>query len=466
MASLINDSSKSSYIIRLSERESPTGRRVKIFCGTDLDEKEAERALLHVEHLITAKQTKTAMPQDTVEWLIDPRFSHIRKRLEELQIITPEKTQTDITVVEFMGQTIARLHDKKPNTIRIYERSLYFVKQHFGDMKLVEVTSRHARQFRAFLLVPDRSDGGKRLGENTTRKMICKLRTIFNIAIEEELITKNPFKVKGLPTNVSNSHKDREKFIERATIDKVIKFAPDAEFAFIIALARYGGLRTPSEFRLLKHGDFFLSEDPACFYVFAPKTEYRQPEPRKVPLFPELLPHIKKLISSSEAAKGKFVFSERYRTCSEANITNIMRRTIKNAGVTLWPKLWQNLRASRATELVRETEARDIKGVSDWLGHSPAVLLKHYLRANDDAFRRATQPIDNLLTGDLKGDLNPPEPTELEVSKRKSTRRRNQQKTPILRKTSHKRVIARGREVLPVGLEPTTYGLRVSCSTN
>jgi hypothetical protein len=258
----------------------------------------------------------------------------------------------------------------------------------------------------------------------------------------------------------------REEFIEQALVDQAIKFAPDPEFAFIIALARYGGLRTPSEFPYLKHGDFKLNVDAPYFEAFAPKTEYCNGGTRIVPVFPELLPHIKKLVSTSKEKQAEFVFSDRYRTCTEANITNIMRRTVKRAKVAIWPKLWQNLRASRESELLR---IHDIKDVCNWLGNTPATVFKHYLRTNNDALRKATRPV----AGDHFGDQHTPEPAELSGTEAKSTQPRDhenkpktQQKKPILRKTARKRLIARGLEVLPEGLEPSTYGLRVSCSTN
>ncbi len=461
MASIVNDKTKNSYIIRLSDRECPTGKRAKIFCGS-LDKKQVGQVRLHIEHLIAARQSGTAIPQNTAAWLGNLK-GPLRTRLELLQLAEPEKAPSVVTLVNYMEQCIANLTDKKPNTIRIYKRSLYFVKQFFGDTRLTAVTTGQAKQFKTFLLSPERQDGGKTLGENTARKMICKLKTVLNAAVEEELIVKNPFKVKGLSSCVSASSKAQERFLERETVAKVIKSAPDDEFAFIIALARYGGLRTPSEYRFLKHGDFHLSGDGPHFFVFAPKTEYRTKEPRLVPVFPELLPHIRKLVSTNRTKQGEFVFSENYRTCSEANITNIMRRTVKRAKVPLWPKLWQNLRASRTTELAKEFA---IKDVCNWLGNTPAVVLKHYTRGENDALRRAAQTPTKPISGDLSGDLNTPEPTELAGTERKSTRRKDQQKTPILRKTSHKRAIARGRQVLPVGLEPTTYGLRVSCSTN
>lgn len=201
-------------------------------------------------------------------------------------------------VEHHLEQAIANRLGKKANTIRICRRSLYFVKQFFGDCQLISVTIGQAEKFKAFLLTPKRKDGGKKLCENTARKMLDKLKTVFSDAIKDELLTKKPFK--GIASNVTGNPK-RERFIEQATIEQVIEYAPDDEFAFIIVQSRYGGLPTPSEFSLLKHGDFKLREDAPDFEVFAPKTEYCKPEPRIVPVFPELLPYVKKLVSKSKA---------------------------------------------------------------------------------------------------------------------------------------------------------------------
>jgi hypothetical protein len=69
---------------------------------------------------------------------------------------------------------------------------------------------------------------------------------------------------------------------------------------------------------------------------------------------------------------------------------------ITSAGVKPWPKLFQNLRASRATELAAEFPAHV---AADWLGHSTMVAQKHYWRTQDSDFEKAisqpTKPVEN-----------------------------------------------------------------------
>ena len=99
--------------------------------------------------------------------------------------------------------------------------------------------------------------------------------------------------------------------------------------------------------------------------------------------------------------------------------TNLMRRLtriIENAGVPVWEKLFQNLRASRSTELANAYPATQIKSwmghlpdnietephkaVVDStriLGHSPKVCNKHYpLNLNENLHRVLSESCLNI----------------------------------------------------------------------
>src|SRR5690606_20615989 len=53
-----------------------------------------------------------------------------------------------------------------------------------------------------------------------------------------------------------------------------------------------------------------------------------------------------------------------------------------------WPRLFQNLRASRQTELCDRFPAHV---VSEWLGNSEAVARAHYLKGTDRHWEAATE---------------------------------------------------------------------------
>ena len=77
----------------------------------------------------------------------------------------------------------------------------------------------------------------------------------------------------------------------------------------------------------------------------------------------------------------------RYRG-TNTNLRTQLNRIIRRAGLEPWPKLFQNLRSTRETELAEEYP---IHVVCEWIGNSKAIASKHYLQVTDDHFRRATQ---------------------------------------------------------------------------
>jgi hypothetical protein len=67
----------------------------------------------------------------------------------------------------------------------------------------------------------------------------------------------------------------------------------------------------------------------------------------------------------------------RYRD-PNANLRTQFERIIARAGLKPWPKLFQNLRATRATELAAEYPSHV---AADWMGHSAMAAQKHYSKA-------------------------------------------------------------------------------------
>ncbi len=53
-----------------------------------------------------------------------------------------------------------------------------------------------------------------------------------------------------------------------------------------------------------------------------------------------------------------------------------------------WPKLFQNLRPTRETELAQDYP---LHVACAWIGNSQAVANKHYLQVTEEHFREATQ---------------------------------------------------------------------------
>tara|TARA_R110002074_G_C12329775_1_gene647760 strand:- start:565 stop:807 length:243 start_codon:yes stop_codon:yes gene_type:complete len=66
-----------------------------------------------------------------------------------------------------------------------------------------------------------------------------------------------------------------------------------------------------------------------------------------------------------------------------------MQKIVKRAGLNQWPRLFQNMRSSRETELL--SEGFQLQTVVAWLGNSPTVALKSYLQVREDDYKKATQ---------------------------------------------------------------------------
>ncbi len=100
-----------------------------------------------------------------------------------------------------------------------------------------------------------------------------------------------------------------------------------------------------------------------------------------IPLYPELRPYLEAV--RDEVGPGVGVpFSDpvitRFRDVN-ANLQTQLLRIIAGAGLTPWPKLFQNLRASRATELAAEYPGHV---TAAWRGHSTDVAPTPLLVSN------------------------------------------------------------------------------------
>ncbi|MCC6123354.1 MAG: site-specific integrase [Pirellulales bacterium] len=157
---------------------------------------------------------------------------------------------------------------------------------------------------------------------------------------------------------------------------KVLEHCPDAQWRLIFALARFGGLRTPSETLALRWGH--IDWERGRITIISPKTaHFDGKESRQIPLFPELRPYLEEVYE--QAAPGSEWVITRYRG-GNTNLRTQLQRIIGRAGLQCWPKLFQNLRSTRETELAKD---HPIHVVCAWLGNSPVVAAKHYLQVTD-----------------------------------------------------------------------------------
>ena len=234
-----------------------------------------------------------------------------------------------------------------------------------------QITAGDADDFRKYLVTTYAS-------EATVAGHVKCVKHFFRYAHRKQLIALNPFvDIKG--GRMHNS--DRQAFIPRTAIDDLLEQCPDAEWRLIIGLCRFGGLRCPSEVLRLRWQD--IDWDKKRFLVTSSKTKKQGKGSRVVPLFPELEPLLTEAFE--QAAEGATYCITRYRD-QGVNLRTQLLRYIKRAGLDPWPRLFQNFRSSRETELA---ETYPIHVVTAWLGNTPQVAEKHYLQVTDEHFADA-----------------------------------------------------------------------------
>src|SRR5262249_21297141 len=73
---------------------------------------------------------------------------------------------------------------------------------------------------------------------------------------------------------------------------------------------------------------------------------------------------------------------------SNINLRTQLCRIIRRAALSPWPRLFQNLRSSRRTELEHSWPGHVLDA---WFGHSEKVAKAHYLQIREEDFQRAAQ---------------------------------------------------------------------------
>ncbi len=349
--------------------------------------KDAQPILTQVELMLQAKGLGSALKPQTVEWLKTITDEKLYDRMAKAGLVEVRKSaeeikgeQTAAKLSEFLQRYINSRTDAKIRTIRKWNTTKRLLSEFLGDdCDLATVTAGDASRFKLHLMKMAKKDGTKFYSPSTLGKHIEGAKLFFTAAMDDGIRSDNPFaKVKGSKA----VNEDRVRFISQTDIRKCIDATPDRQWKLIIALSRFGGLRTPSEHVRLRWDDILWDQNKIV--VHSPKTEHHEGRAyRHVPLFPELLPF---LLDAAERRDSEFVVTK--IRDSESNLRTTFLKIVKRAGLKPWPKLFQNLRASRQTEL-QETYPTHV--VCAWMGNSPKVAAKHYLQVTEEHFEKAQQ---------------------------------------------------------------------------
>lgn len=346
------------------------GERRAVRLG-DVSVKAAEDFQRRIEALLQDKELHRPHDVELATWL--SRLSdRMYARLVRVELVEPREKAEAVTLEKLLTAFFAAV-DVKPSTLVRMKQAETALVTHFGpDRNVATIHEADAEAWRAKL---------KELGyaPATISRTVLYARQVFRWAMRLGKSSANPFANLKAGAQVNAA---RSVFVDRATIAKVIDAAPDAEWRLVIALSRFGGLRVPSEALSLRWTDIDWEHNRIT--VRSSKTEHHEGRSeRMVPLFPEIREHLQAVFDA--APEGAVNVIGRYREGS--NLNPHLRRIIKAAGLTPWPRTWHNLRASRQTELAASFP---LATVCAWIGNTKAIAAGHYLQVTDADWTRAT----------------------------------------------------------------------------
>lgn len=403
----------------------PTGKRQTIRLGK-LPKRVAESVKLRIETLLAAKIAGHPIDTQTAGWLAEIGDA-IHEKLAKAELVEPRRQEEHETwtIGRLIDEYLASRDDVARRTEIGYKQSKKRLEEFFGkDRLLSSIHECHADEYKRWLL--------SKLAQATASREVKRARQFFKAAVRRRLIASNPFAdVKaGTQANPSRMH-----FVSRETIEAVIAACPNNDWRLIFAFARYAGLRMPSELQSLKWSD--VNWERGRFTVEVPKKAHLVGhETRVVPIFPELRPHLERAFH--EAEPGAVYVVPRAR--AGENLRTYANRILRKASVAAWPKLFNNLRSSCETELMRRHPAHLVHA---WIGHTATVAENHYLQVTDADYEAASNPAHYPAhSGAVSGH---PTPSGLHENRRKHGKAEKAKATQYSRQESNNPRVSRGK---------------------
>jgi integrase len=339
--------------------------------------KAAESFRLRVETLLADKLTNRPWDAELSAWIRDlPEKMH--DRLHRVGLLD-ERTPAGSPLLGNVLERFTKSARVKPATVIVYKQTTTMLLAHFGeDCRIKTITPAKAEDWCKAIGEPD--DNGWKLAPATVSKRIRVAKAIFAKAVRWGLIHSNPFADMRCGTQ---TNPDRQHYVPRETVARVMEACPDDEWRAIIALCRFAGVRCPSEIVNLRWGD--VNWERGRLAVRSPKTEAHEGHAfRIVPMAPEVRPILERLFHAAPVGSELVVPS---LGDARTNLRTMFLRILARAGVAPYPRPFQNMRASCATDWVERFPNHVAAG---WLGHSPLVAAQHYLQTRDAHFDLAT----------------------------------------------------------------------------
>lgn len=370
------------------------GKACRLSLGRVSDD-ECESAKVCIEDIL-ASNGRPPHPA-TREWLRNLRGRH-HKKLSDYGMVEPRDDE-EVEWLEHFIERIMRLKASEvgETSIEVYQKPARNMLEFFGKCRLSSITRERVNEFRTWLLTAANRQTKGGLAISTAHKRLKTCREWFSIAVKQSWVESNPFEhLKGLEEGAEGPT-SRKVYVHRQIIDQMVSDSPDAEWRLILTLWRYAGLRQLEPWFLTWE---MIDWQRNRMRVFAPKQRSKRKRNRVIPIWPEVLPHLQAQFDEAPAGTEYVIHKNRYRidgTKKEQHASGSSIRSrfekhlMRSAGVTPWPRLIQNLRASGETDRLNQGEWSDFT-IATWWNHDVKVQQRHYLMVPDSEFEKAVPP--------------------------------------------------------------------------
>lgn len=333
-----------------------------------IDRRYAEALKVKVEDLVSASIHGHAPTDETCRWLAG-RDERLYTKLSDAGLVPRRETATLSEVLDRYIED--REGELKPESIRKLNQTRTKLLEYFDPSTPVrKITEQDAALWRRSL-----KDQG--LSEAVVKTHSGNAKTMVADAVKRKAIPENPFA--GLKSGSTPSKYSR--YITPEEIQSVIKACPNPEWRLLFGLARYAGLRVPSETHLLTWSD--VDFERCRLRVRSPKTErYEGHDERLVPIDPRLMALLQDRFTWCPEGEARLVTIN-----GKGAFVRPVRKIWAKANVKPWERLWQTLRSSCEKEWAM---THPQYAVSKWIGHSITVSGRHYANdVPDELFDRA-----------------------------------------------------------------------------
>ncbi len=363
MASLnYQDGDRSGYRLQFRTVDK---RKRSIWLG-NISKRDATKFHACIEDLIESSKTGS-IDSRVIEWVngLDERFKTVLAQYglipkQVLPVVSPDR---DVRLLgDLIDHYLAEQKHFSTITRANFKQVRNWAVEYFGAKCVVaSITPAKFVSWMTWMVHADEGETRKTLSTSSAKKHAKRLRQVLSYGVKARLLNENV--ADGIKIG-DETNDERKYYVDRAMATTVIEHCPTMEWKLLFALARYCGLRIPTEIHVLKWSDVLWDQNRL-------RIDSKKTGMRYCPIFEPALNLLRQAFDL--APEGAiYIFPNRN---TESNLRTHMHRIIKSSGFVPWPKVFVNLRSSCRTDL--EDNFRETV-INAWIGHSTKVGQKHY----------------------------------------------------------------------------------------